>query len=153
MFYTFGHLKHYSNERHGPSKKIPPWQQPVLVKELSKTPSFIAFQMLRVSVSTHNFYHRKWSACGLICVLTFASLVTRFKERDLLLVRSFFKGVSGKWLEVSLKGFLTVNLISKNQILFYLVPTNSCLLAHFKSICKTFSAHKIVICFHLACSS
>lgn len=45
VFYTFGHLKHYSKEKHGPSKKIPSWQQPVLVKELSKAPSFIAFQM------------------------------------------------------------------------------------------------------------
>lgn len=45
VFYIFGHLIQYSEEKHGPRKKIPPWQQSVLIKELSKTPSFIAFQM------------------------------------------------------------------------------------------------------------
>lgn len=45
MFYTFGHLKQYSKVKHEASKKIPPCQKLVVVKELSKSPSFTAFQM------------------------------------------------------------------------------------------------------------
>lgn len=45
VFYTFGHLIQYSKEKHRLHKNIPSWQQPILVKELSKTPSFTAFQM------------------------------------------------------------------------------------------------------------